>query len=106
MHQGVAMHTDYSCRTCKRTDLAIEQMKKYKFLLTRKKGICKPCHSNYTKINTRIKKAEKSPEDTFSCNCCDSVFSKYQTGSSTQKNGNKKLRTYCPFCKSEEIDRF
>lgn len=97
----------FSCRGCHKTDLRLEQMKKEKSLLINNRGICKPCHSVYNKTNARIKKAERSPDDFLSCNTCNEIFSKYQVCRPLIKTRVfKKLKVECPFCKSEEIERY
>jgi Zn finger protein HypA/HybF involved in hydrogenase expression len=95
----------FSCRRCKKTDFVQVQMKKEKTLFISNKGICKPCHSNYNTMSERWLKAEKNPDNSLTCDDCDNIFSKYQTGSSN-RNNFRKLRVYCPFCKSENINRF
>ena len=97
----------FSCRTCNKTDLLLGQMKKEPYLMAKNRGICKPCISEYNKINMLLKKAERNPDDMMSCNSCDRVFSKYKVGTPNTKQGyKKKLNIDCPFCGSEEVDAY
>lgn len=95
----------FSCRTCKKDDFSAEQMKKEKFLFANKRGVCKLCYSEYSKMSMRLKKAKNNPNESLSCDDCDGIFSIYNRGP-TQKNGNKKLRIECAYCQSENISRY
>ena len=95
----------FSCRTCEKSNFEMEQMKREKKLLSNNRGICKPCYAEYTKINLRLKKAKNNPNNSLSCDDCDGIFSIYNRGP-TQKNGDKKLRTECPYCRSENINKY
>lgn len=97
----------FSCRTCNRTDLKVEQMKKEPYLMANNRGVCKPCTTQYNKINMMLKKAERNPDDMMSCNNCDRIFSKHRVGNPFTRNGYKKrLNIDCPFCGSEEIEAY
>ena len=95
----------FSCRSCRKNDFMFEQMKKERKLLANNRGVCKPCYAEYTKLNLRLKKARENPKESLTCDNCDGVFSIYNRGP-TQKNGDKKLRTECPYCRSEDINRY
>lgn len=97
----------FSCRSCNNTDFTVEQMKKEKYLLSNRRGICKPCASNYNAVNTRLMKAKKNPKNFLTCDDCDGIFSKYKVGTPFTRDGIvQKLKIDCPFCKSENIDRY
>lgn len=103
----------YSCRSCFRPDLAIDQMKKEKQLILSGRGICKPCATEYERNRQLEKKANLEPHKYLSCNSCDRTFSNRHTGNYTGNNQYTKnnkisciLRVECPFCKSEEIERY
>lgn len=103
----------YSCRSCSGIKFTVDQMKKEKTLLVNKRGICKPCATEYERNQQLIRKANRNPQDYLSCNSCDRVFSSKNTGNYTGNNqyiqiDNKRtvLRTDCPFCKSHDIDRY
>lgn len=97
----------FSCRSCNKTDFTVEQMKKEKYLFYKNRGICKPCVSNYNAANTRLTKANRNPRNFLSCDDCDNIFSKYQVGTPlTKERVFQKLKIDCPFCKSENIDRY
>lgn len=97
----------FSCRTCKRSDFTVEQMKKEKYLFYKNRGICKPCASNYNNVNAKLANAKKNPENFLTCDDCDNIFSKYQVSRPLIKERVfQKLKTECPFCKSENIDRY
>jgi Zn finger protein HypA/HybF involved in hydrogenase expression len=97
----------FSCRTCKKEDFSFEQMKKEKYLTARNRGICKPCDSNYMATRIMLAKAKKAPQDYLSCDDCDRIFSKYQVSRPlTKERIFQKLKTECPFCNSENIDRY
>jgi hypothetical protein len=95
----------FSCRSCKKAEFTVIQMKRERKLLSNNRGICKPCYAEYVKLNLRLKKAKKNPKESLKCDNCDGIFSIYNRGP-TQKNGTKKLKTECPYCKSENIDRY
>ena len=97
----------FSCRSCNNTDFTMEQMKKEKSLLFNRRGICKPCVSNYNAVNARLMKAKKNPKNFLTCDDCDNIFSKYKVGTPlTKERVFQKLKVECPFCKSENIDRY
>jgi hypothetical protein len=97
----------FSCRQCHKENFKLEEMKKEKTMFANNRGICKACHSNYNTINIQLKSAERNPEKFMSCDSCDRIFSRYQTGAPSKKNNMvQKLRIWCPFCKSEDIDNY
>lgn len=70
-----------------------------------KRRICKTCWSKKTSHDNRLRAANKAPEKYLSCYDCGEVFSIFQQGR-PRKNGFRKLAIECPYCKSEEIERF
>lgn len=90
----------FTCRKCNGSDFTVDQMKKEPFLFSNNRGICKPCISKYETHEQFIRKANKNPENYLTCEDCDRMFSKNLQGRF------KKLRTECPFCKSENIERY
>jgi hypothetical protein len=110
---------NFSCRTCKVETFVFSQMKKEKSLVVRNRGVCKPCASEYEKSTSMIRKAERDPDNHLSCQDCDRIFSKYNKGNPSGKNQStvlapelyeltyrKMLNVDCPFCKSENIERY
>ena len=109
----------FTCRVCKTSDLKIEQMKKERRLVPTLRGICNACNSEYEKLRIARKKAEADEENHLSCNDCDRVFNRYSKGSPSGRNQytsknpelyelsyHKLLNVNCPFCKSENIERY
>lgn len=103
----------YSCRSCSGQEFTADQMRKEKYLHVNKRGICKPCSTEYEKHRQMLVKANRNPENYLTCNDCDRIFANRNVGNYTGNNqyikwDEKKfqLRTDCPFCKSEDIDRF
>lgn len=94
----------FTCRECKSSEFNLDQMKKERRLVPTNRGICKPCATNYEKHQRFIRKSEKDPDNYMACDDCDRIFSKYSA--TNLVNGNKRLNIDCPFCKSENIDRF
>ena len=96
----------FSCRLdCQRTDLKLKDMKWEPYLKAHNRGACKVCNSKYEVIRKYAKDAEKNPDNYMTCNGCDRIFKKHKTGA-PDKHGNKKLRTCCPFCESNEIEEY
>ena len=109
----------FTCRVCKNTNFTVLEMRNERRLLQTHRGICKTCSSEYEKLRIARKKAEQDKENHLVCNNCDRVFSKFRRGN---PNGNnqytnenpelyelaykKYLNTECPFCKSEDIERY
>lgn len=97
---------NFSCRLdCKRTDLKLEDMKWEPYLQAHNRGACRACNSKYEVIRRYAKEAEKRPDNFMTCLGCDRIFKKHKTGA-PDKNGNKKLRTCCPFCESDKIEEY
>jgi len=97
---------NFSCRLdCKRTDLKLEDMKWEPYLQAKNRGVCRACNSKYEVIRRYAKEAEKNPDKFMTCNGCDRIFKKHQTGT-PNKLGQQKLRTCCPFCESKEIEEY
>jgi len=68
-------------------------------------GVCKPCKSKAIGNYQKLKKALKSPHLWFQCDDCEQIFSIYFKGSKPVY-GHRKLKTFCPYCSSEEILTF
>jgi hypothetical protein len=88
-------------------------MKKEKYLHAKNRGICKPCATEYERNQQLLRKANKNPNDYLTCNSCDRIFSNRNVGNYSGNNQyiqwdikKFQLRVDCPFCKSEDIDRF
>ena len=109
----------FTCRVCKNNSLQLSEMKKERRLIETKRGICNCCNSEYEKLRIARKKAEHNPDLYLVCNDCDRIFSKYKCGNFSGKNQHtmanpelfeltfkKTLNTDCPFCKSEEIEKY
>lgn len=103
----------YTCRCCLGNSFSASEMKNEKFLHSNKRGICKKCTTEYERNRQMIAKANKNPDNYLSCGSCDRVFSIRNTGNYAGNNQHKRLnntsymlRVECPFCKSEEIDRY
>lgn len=106
----------FTCRVCKSDNFKLEEMKKERRLIETCRGICNSCNAEYEKLRIARKKAELNEQDHLTCNDCDRVFNKYNTGNPTGKNQHKMelyelpykklLRVNCPFCKSENIERY
>ncbi len=75
-------------------------MKREKYVHAQKRGVCNSCNSQYETVRQAIKAAELAPDKYLSCGDCDRIFKKQQGGR------YPKLRTCCPFCKSEELERY
>lgn len=88
------------CRTCKRENLSVEEIKVEKRTFVNGNGVCKKCACEYEKSRRFITKANRNPEDYLTCDDCDAIFSKYSVGRKRQ------LRVDCAFCKSENISRY
>lgn len=110
---------NYSCRDCERSDLTAAEMRTEKYLHSNRRGICKQCYRTKERVNVMIRKADKNPQDYLSCNSCDAVFSKYQSGTplthgkkselyinGTIEKGHRWLKTECPYCQSDELERY
>jgi hypothetical protein len=103
----------YNCRSCLRTQFTAEEMKKEKYLHSKKRGICKACATEYERNQRLLRLANKKPSDYLNCGDCDRTFSNRNTGNFSGNNQyikwdvNKvKLRVGCPFCKSDNINKF
>jgi hypothetical protein len=91
----------FNCRVCNNSKLELSEMKKEPRLVESKRGICKACATEYEKLRLARSKADYQPEKHLTCNDCDRVFSNRNTGPN-----RILLRVHCPFCKSEEIERY
>jgi len=109
----------FTCRVCKSDNFQVSDMKMERRLIQTCRGICKTCNTEYEKLRMARKKAEADKENHLVCNDCDRVFNKYKRGNFSGKNQHtlanpelfdltlrKKLNICCPFCKSEEIERY
>lgn len=103
----------YSCRLCSGNNFTAKQMKKEKYLHSNKRGVCKPCTTEYERHRMLLRKASQNPKDYLSCNSCDRVFSKYNTGNYkgnnqyvTKNTNYSMVRVACPFCKSDDIEKY
>jgi hypothetical protein len=103
----------YNCRVCSGNQFTEEQMIKEKYLNYNKRGICKPCMNEYERNRQLLRKANQNPKGYLSCNSCDRVFASRNTGNYKGNNQHEKknntqfkLRVNCPFCKSDNIERF
>jgi hypothetical protein len=103
----------YSCRSCSKLNFTIDEMKKEKYLTSNRRGICKCCATEYERNRQLNKKANNQPTEYLSCDSCDRTFSNRHTGNYSGNNqyiknnrASRILRIQCPFCKSEEIERY
>ena len=102
----VAGPVTFSCRACPSgVKHNFENMKKEKFILSKGRGICNPCHNDYEKQQRFRRMAAKNPQNFLTCDDCDKIFSKTVSGT-IPKDGKKKLRVECPYCKSEDISEY
>jgi hypothetical protein len=94
-------------------------MKKERRLIATSRGICKCCNAEYEKLRLFRKKAENNEDNYLTCNDCDRLFNKYNRGNPSGNNQNtsknpelyeltykKLLNVNCPFCKSENIEKY
>ena len=70
-----------------------------------RRNVCKPCWSKQGSRSGRIKRAKQNPENFLSCGDCGEVFSTYVSGR-PRIGGKRTLVTDCPFCGSDELERF
>ena len=103
----------YSCRSCSGIQFTAQEMKKEKYLHSKKRGICKPCATEYERNQRILRMANKDPDNYLNCSDCDRTFSTRNTGNYSGNNQYIKwdvkkiqLRIDCPFCKSENIVKF
>lgn len=103
----------YSCRSCSKTEFTAEEMKKEKYLHSKKRGICKACATEYERNQRFLRMASRNSNNYLNCDDCDRTFSNRNTGNYSGNNQYTKegmnriqLRLDCPFCKSENIKRY
>jgi len=109
----------FTCRVCTSSNLELSQMKKEKRLVESLRGICKSCSSEYEKFRVARQKADRDENNHLQCDDCDRVFYKYSRGNPCGNNKitnsqpelyeltyKKLLNVNCPFCKSENIERY
>ena len=109
----------FTCRVCKSSNFEFNQMKKERRLIETSRGICKSCNAEYEKLRNARQKAEADEHNRLTCNDCDRVFNKYNRGNPAGKNQHttknselydlkykKLLNVNCPFCKSEDIQKY
>jgi len=95
---------NFTCRVCRNDKLQLSNMKRESGLLANNRGICKPCVSIYETNRKYEFMARNKPESMLSCNGCDRLFYKYQSGPRLS-DGTRLLRTSCPHCKCDDIEK-
>jgi hypothetical protein len=95
----------YTCRECK-FPTEKEFAKVGTISNTKKTCLCKTCHNIKIKNYHIERRAKIYPQNHMVCDDCDRTFSKYQSGSRNHYCGQRLLKTSCPFCQSENIDKY